>query len=65
MRFWYVLGQALLRPDLLQYFADADLAILTTDGDVSLASHRDGRPNRAVGSDHFPILIRLDSPGVT
>jgi hypothetical protein len=64
VRFWYLFDQFLLRPDLLQYFVDHDLDILTSDGQVALSSPRDGRPSRATGSDHFPILLRLNYPGV-
>jgi hypothetical protein len=64
VRFWYVFDQALRRPDLLQYFTDGDLQIVTGDGHVSFETARDGRPNRALGSDHYPILIRLNFPGV-
>ncbi len=64
VRFWYMFDQVLFRPELLQYFADRDLEILTGDGQASFENVRDGRPNRAVGSDHFPILIRLNYPGV-
>lgn len=63
-RFWYIFDQVLLRPSLLQYFLNADLEILTGDGQVSFESARDGRPDRTTGSDHFPILIRLNYPGV-
>lgn len=63
-RFWYIVDQVFLRPALIEYFADADLHILTGHGPVSFESTRDGRPNKAVASDHFPILLRLDYPGV-
>lgn len=63
VRFWYMFDQILLRPDLLQYFDDQNLEIVTTDGQTSFAG-RDGRPNPKAGSDHFPILIRLSYPGV-
>lgn len=60
--FWYVFDQALLRPDLLPYFRDENLAILTEEGETSFAT-AEGRPDRDVASDHFPILIALDFSG--
>jgi len=36
-----------------------DLRILAADGEMSLLS-RSGKPSRAVGSDHLPLLFRLD-----
>ncbi len=63
-RFWYIVDQVLMRPALLPFFADRDLEILTGEGPLSFASPRDGRPNRTVASDHFPVLIRLSYPGL-
>jgi exonuclease III len=60
--FWYMFDQVFLRPDLLPYFSDPDIEILTTDGKDSFL-RSDGTPNRDVASDHLPVLIRLNYPG--
>lgn len=60
--FWYMFDQVFLRPDLLPYFNDPDLEILTVDGNDSFL-FADGTPNRDVASDHLPVLIRLNYPG--
>lgn len=62
-RFWHLFDQALLRPSLLPYFADAHVSILTSDGTTSFQK-ADGTPDRKVASDHFPIMINLSYPGV-
>jgi endonuclease/exonuclease/phosphatase (EEP) superfamily protein YafD len=56
--FWNIFDQVLLRPDLLPYFRDEDLSVIAKIADVSLLS-RAGLPDKSVGSDHLPILIRL------
>ena len=50
--------QVLLRPSLLPYYPDGGARILTRLGTVSLADDR-GRPDPEVGSDHFPVVLRL------
>lgn len=62
-RLWYLFDQALLRPALLPYFTDSDVTILTGDGTMSFQKS-DGAPDKKVASDHFPILIHLNYPGV-
>jgi endonuclease/exonuclease/phosphatase (EEP) superfamily protein YafD len=61
--YWYMLDQVLLRPDLLPYFPHDGVQILTSDGNMTLQKPN-GQPNPDVGSDHFPILVRLNYPGV-
>jgi len=56
--FWNIFDQVLLRPDLLPFFRDEDLKIITKIEDVSLLSSS-GLPDKSAGSDHLPILIRL------
>jgi hypothetical protein len=58
--FWNVYDQVLVRPDLLPYFRDEDVAILWQDraANVSLLKP-DGSPNGKEISDHLPILFRL------
>jgi len=54
---WNIFDQVLIRPEALPWFAD-DLEIVTRIGDTELR-RPDGRPNREIGSDHFPIVFRL------
>lgn len=56
---WNILDQVLIRPDALPWFRD-DIEIVTTIGDTKL-SDRHGRPDKDVGSDHFPIVFRLSA----
>jgi endonuclease/exonuclease/phosphatase family metal-dependent hydrolase len=56
--FWNMFDQVLLRPDLLPFFRNEDLKILTTDGTISFLSAK-GLPDASVASDHLPILFKL------
>jgi hypothetical protein len=58
---WNLFDQLLLRPDALQ-FVEEKVELLTTISGVNLASEL-GRPNRAVGSDHFPLFFCINSVG--
>lgn len=55
---WNMFDQVLLRPDLLPYFRNEDLQILTTDGVTSFLNPN-GTPNKRVASDHLPLLFKL------
>ena len=55
--YWNHFDQLLLRPSLLPYFHD-DFAVLDRCGERSLLSQH-GQPDETVGSDHLPILFRL------
>jgi endonuclease/exonuclease/phosphatase family metal-dependent hydrolase len=57
--YWNMFDQVLLRPGLLPCFRNRDLRIVVSDGTQSLLTER-GLPNRALFSDHLPILFRLD-----
>jgi hypothetical protein len=57
--FWHMFDQVLIRPALLEKFDNADLAILTSVGDVKLEK-RGGFPNSTIASDHFPLLFALN-----
>ena len=57
--FWNVFDQVLVRPDLLDCFRDEDLKILTSAGQTALLNSSD-TPNRVVGSDHLPVLFKLN-----
>ncbi len=56
--FWHSFNQALLRPDLLDYFRDTGIEVLTRIGERSLLT-RNGIPDRNAGSDHLPLLLEL------
>jgi hypothetical protein len=56
--FWHTFDQVLLRPSLLPFFHTEDLQVLQRVGTLPLLS-RNGLPDRAVASDHLPLLFRL------
>ena len=55
--FWNTYDQVLLRPALMDHLVD--LRILDTDGTDSLLTPH-GLPDAVNGSDHLPLLFRLD-----
>lgn len=57
--FWNIFDQVLIRPELIKCFPDDELRILTSVGTVALLG-RSGQPNTQLGSDHLPILFKLD-----
>jgi len=58
--FWNIYDQILVRPSLLPYFRDEDVAILIRDqASGELFINPDGIPNSRDVSDHLPILFRL------
>ena len=57
--FWHIPDQLLLRPELLDYWQDDYLSVLTNVGGQSIIK-RDGVPDKANFSDHLPLLFRLD-----
>ncbi len=57
--FWNMFDQVLLRPDLLPFFRNEELKILTDDGEVPLVS-KNGLPSVSAASDHLPLLFRLN-----
>jgi hypothetical protein len=59
--FWHLFDQVLIRPDLLRFFRNESLCILTEDGHWSFLSSR-GTPGSAEVSDHLPVLFALDLP---
>lgn len=56
--FWHLFDQVLLRPDLLDYFTDDSLEILTRIGQQSLVD-RHGIPDPERVSDHLPLFLEL------
>ncbi len=57
--FWNIFDQVLLRPDLLPFFRNDDLKILSGHRTLSFLSAR-GTPDRSVTSDHLPLLFKLN-----
>ena len=57
-QFWHTYDQVLIRPDLLPYFRNEEMQVLTEVGVHSLVSHL-GRPDARNASDHYPLLFRL------
>jgi len=57
--FWNVFDQVMIRPALLDRFAKDGVEILDSDGTEPLVG-TNGRPDSSRGSDHLPILLRLD-----
>lgn len=57
--YWNMFDQVLLRPELAEGFAFEHLVILTKIGTVNL-TRKNRLPDKAVGSDHLPIVFRLD-----
>lgn len=54
--YWHTFDQVLLRPDLLGYFDDESLVVITETGGKSLLNK--GKPSNKF-SDHLPIYVRL------
>jgi hypothetical protein len=54
---WNLFDQLLIRPEAIR-LVEEDVELLTRIGETDLATSR-GRPNRHVGSDHFPLFFRL------
>ena len=57
--YWNTFDQVLLSADLLPNFSGDDLEVVTEVGPTALLDDR-GMLNRAVGSDHLPIVFKLD-----
>ena len=59
--FWHMYDQILLRPDLIPFFPDRELRILThTESDSLITSS--GKPDSTNISDHLPLMFKLDFP---
>ena len=59
--YWHMYDQVLLRPDLIPFFPNKELRILTHSSSDSLITNS-GRPDAANTSDHLPLLFKLDFP---
>lgn len=55
---WHMLDQVILRPELLPYFADEDVRLLSKIGEVSLLA-ASGEPD-AQYSDHLPLVVTIE-----
>lgn len=60
--FWHSFDQVLLRSDLLDFFRDDSLEVVTRIGERSLVKES-GLPDPNAGSDHLPLLIELSIEG--
>jgi endonuclease/exonuclease/phosphatase family metal-dependent hydrolase len=56
--YWHTPDQVLVRPGLVDRLVEVQ--VLETDGIDSLLDARSGRPDETNGSDHLPLLFRLD-----
>lgn len=56
--FWYTLDQVMVRPELADKLVD--VALVETDGVESLLDPNHSWPDTSGGSDHLPLLFRLD-----
>lgn len=57
--FWNMFDQVLVRPELLSFFPDERLEVISTVGDRSLLSST-GIPDDSFGSDHLPLVFELE-----
>ena len=57
--YWHTFDQVLIRPELLDAFADDGLRIITEIGGQSLLKPS-GIPDYSAGSDHLPIVLHLN-----
>jgi len=57
--YWNIYDQVLIRPDLLDYFSNDSLKIITRVGTTNFLNPS-GIPNKNIASDHLPIVFHLD-----
>jgi|HubBroStandDraft_1064217.scaffolds.fasta_scaffold245551_2 endonuclease/exonuclease/phosphatase (EEP) superfamily protein YafD len=57
--YWNIFDQVLIRPSLVERLSRDGVEIVTDAAGTSLLA-RNGRPDKSVGSDHLPLLFRLD-----
>ena len=58
--FWHIFDQVLIRPDLVDYFNNEGLKIITSCGDGVKLINDNGIPNSSLFSDHLPLLFSLN-----
>lgn len=56
--FWYALDQVLVRPEVADKLSSVE--VLESDGADSLLDSANRWPDQSAGSDHLPLLVRLD-----
>jgi hypothetical protein len=56
--FWNMFDQILVRPALLPCLSTDSVSVVTEIEGDSLLDER-GRPDREIGSDHLPVVLRL------
>lgn len=56
--FWNMFDQVVIRPDIIPYFSNNDLQVISSVGNTSLLS-KNGYPDKRIMSDHLPIVFRL------
>jgi hypothetical protein len=57
--YWNMFDQVMIRAELLEYFRDESLHLLTSAGATKLLNVS-GRPDKQVASDHLPIMFELN-----
>jgi len=57
--YWHMFDQVMIRPDLIDFFKDDSLQIVTHADSTSLLDQY-GRPDSNVSSDHLPIIFELE-----
>jgi hypothetical protein len=57
--YWNMFDQVLLRPELAESFDPSQLSIVKAIGQLTLV-RPDGRPDRAQGSDHLPLVFEVE-----
>ena len=57
--FWNTFDQVLVRPELLKFFPDERLAVLSQVNEQTLLSPT-GIPDTTIGSDHLPLLFAVE-----
>jgi hypothetical protein len=61
--FWHTFDQVLIRPSLVERFAEEKLTIVRKSGDDSL-ENKNGKPDKTRFSDHFPLFFEIDIENV-
>jgi endonuclease/exonuclease/phosphatase (EEP) superfamily protein YafD len=57
--YWNIFDQVLIRPSLVERLSRDGVEIVTSAAGASLLM-RSGRPDKSAGSDHLPLLFRMD-----
>ena len=57
--YWYMFDQILIRTELLDAFGIESIKIITEVSGSSLLDNS-GKPNIREGSDHLPVILKLD-----